>query len=263
MPMPTIAILADIHSNLIAFKAVLKDVMKSGAERIIFLGDIVGYGSHPAECVDLVRKLGGECVMGNHDEEIKVCRKPGFQFADPDWRENDYAAGLVHSSQHLNEGQAAWIAGLPYWLQIPGGVVAHASLDHPTVFNYIEDEESAAPTLALLKRCPQPVGFFGHTHIQRVFTEPGQSVEWHESGRFTIPQGVACAVTVGSVGQPRQPNDLRACWALWDPETRTVELRRVHYDRVAAARQVVAAGLPLDGALRLLAPGEEKELLVG
>lgn len=258
--MPKIALLADIHSNLIAFKAVLNDVKESGAGQIVFLGDIVGYGSHPAECVNLVRKLGGHCVMGNHDEEVKVCRKPGFQFDDPNWRENEVEAGLVHSAHELDPDQAEWIARLPYWLQIKGGVVAHASLDDPSVFNYIEDDESAAPTLALLKECPEPVGFFGHTHIQRVFTEPGQSVQWLEPGRFTIPQGVACAVTVGSVGQPRQPNDLRACWVLWEPETRTVELRRVHYDRVAAAKKVMAAGLPLEGALRLLAPGEEKDL---
>jgi len=64
-PMSTIAILSDIYSNLTAFKAVLRDVKESGARQIIFLGDIVGYGSHPAECVEWVRKLGGHCVMGN------------------------------------------------------------------------------------------------------------------------------------------------------------------------------------------------------
>lgn len=261
--MPKIALLADIHSNLIAFKAVLNDVRQSGAERIIFLGDIVGYGSHPAECVDLVRKLGGECVMGNHDHAVRACRAPGFQFDFPDWQDSDYAAGLMHSARELSDDQSDWLASLPYWLQIPGGIVAHASLDDPSYFNYIEDDETAAPSLDLLNQCPEPVGFFGHTHVQRLFTQPGHSYQCHEPGKYTLPQGVACAVTVGSVGQPRQPGDLRACWTLWDPETRAIELRRVHYDRVQAARQVLAAGLPMEGALRLLAAGEERELFAG
>lgn len=108
--MPKIALLADIHSNLIAFKAVLKDVLQCGAERTIFLGDIVGYGSHPAECVDLVRKLGGECVMGNHDQALGIFRKAGYEPPQRNWREDDYAAGLMHSARALNGHHAAWIA---------------------------------------------------------------------------------------------------------------------------------------------------------
>ena len=75
--MSEIAILSDIHTNLPALEAVLRDVDQSEAGRIVFLGDIVGYGASPAECVDLVRKHGGECVMGNHDLAIKRIRMRG------------------------------------------------------------------------------------------------------------------------------------------------------------------------------------------
>ena len=75
--MSKIALLSDIHSNLPAFQAVLRDVRVSGANQIVFLGDIVGYGASPAKCVDLVRKLGGKCVMGNHEPATLAVRKLG------------------------------------------------------------------------------------------------------------------------------------------------------------------------------------------
>jgi diadenosine tetraphosphatase ApaH/serine/threonine PP2A family protein phosphatase len=260
--MPPIAILSDIHSNLIALQAVLREVKDSGATRIVFLGDIVGYGSHPAECVEWVRRLGGECVMGNHDVALKTYRRPGFLPAQPNWRDDDFAAGLMHSAKALDEGQAAWMAQLPYWMQIPGGVAAHASLDDLSLFNYIEDAGSAAPTLALLEKCPEPVGFFGHTHLQEVYPNAAEGVEWMGEQRFRIKKGMPCVVMVGSVGQNRHESDRRACWALWHPDTRIVEFRQVEYDRKEAARKILEAGLPKNGALRLLAKGEEESLFV-
>ena len=100
--MRKIAILTDIHANLPAFVAVLLDVQASGAERVVFLGDIVGYGASPAECVDWVRKLGGVCVMGNHDVEIRAVRKRGGSFRDPDWKNCGYQAGLAHAAECLD-----------------------------------------------------------------------------------------------------------------------------------------------------------------
>jgi len=255
--MPPIAILSDIHSNLIALNAVLRDVMASGAKHIVFLGDIVGYGARPSECVELVRKLGGHCVMGNHDQAMKECRKPGFKFDKANWQEHDYEAGLMHSAKQINEEQAAWIAGLPYWLQIAGGVVAHASLNDIGSFKYIEDGESAAPTIALLKKCPEPVGFFGHTHLQEVYPEIPDGIEMLDERSFRIREGDPCVVMVGSVGQNRHEADRRACWTLWHHEERIVEFRQMEYDRLEAARQIIAAGLPMNGARRLLAAGEE------
>ncbi len=252
-----IAILSDIHSNLTAFKAVMKDVLASGAEEVVFLGDIVGYGSHPAECVKLVRVFGGKCVKGNHDRDAVVCRTPGFKFAQPNWEEDDYAAGLVHSAKQLDEEAAEWLRGLPYWGEIEGAVVAHGSLDEPGEFNYVECEETAEPSLELLGRHHLKVVFLGHTHWQRVFVEGGKELEWPGEGRFRVPAGTACAVTVGAVGQPRHVDDARACWTLWTPELSEVEFRRVEYDREKAAREIVAAGLPRKAAERLFLPWEE------
>ncbi len=259
--MPKIALLSDIHANLPALEAVLREVKSSGAEDIVFLGDIVGYGASPAECVKWVRKLSGQMVIGNHDAALGVYRKSGYEPPQTNWRRDDYACGLMHAVKTVPNEDLDWLLAQPYRFGIPGAIVAHASLDDPDLFNYIEDQESSDPSLELLAKFPDPVGFFGHTHIQRVFTTNDHSVEWLSKEKFHIEAGEPCVITVGSVGQPREEDNRKASWALWDPEHRTVEFRRTEYDRLKAARDIVNAGLPLDAALRLLEPEEMKLFL--
>lgn len=254
--MPTIALLSDVHSNLVALEAVLRDVAKSGAAEVYFLGDIVGYGAQPVECVRWVRKLGSRCVMGNHEAAMIRYRQPGFEPSRSDWQEDEYAAGLMHSARALNDDQAAWAQALPWWGRIPGAVVAHASLNEPNAFHYIEDAASAGPTLALLQNDHDPVGFFGHTHLQEFFAADPAGVEVLGDDRYRIHGNTPCAVMVGSVGQSRHEADRRACWTLWNPDAREFCFRQVDYDRREAARRIIQAGLPESGAFRLLAPDE-------
>jgi predicted phosphodiesterase len=256
--MSRIAILSDIHGNLPAFKAVLRDVQQSGATSLVFLGDIVGYGASPAQCVALVRKLGGHCVMGNHDEVIDVVRKPGFAFRDRAWKKCGYQAGLAHAAKDLDDDQAAWLAALPFTTVLPGAIAAHGSLDRPMAFNYIQDAASALPTLELLRERDTEgmVGFFGHTHETGVFSDRDELLEWHDDSRVQIPACLACAVTVGAVGQPRHPTDRRACWVLWDPDERVVEFHKTEYQRLQAAQDIGRAGLPMESAGRLLTDAE-------
>lgn len=250
--MSKIAILSDIHANLPAFEAVLRDVEESGAESIVFLGDIVGYGASPAECVDLVRKHGGCCLMGNHDMEIRRVRRSGCTFQDPDWKNCGYQAGLAHAARCLDAGQADWLAGLPYRMKISGAVAAHASLMEPEAFDYIEDAESAAPTLEMLRKERTKTGFFGHTHAAEIFADDPGSLEWLDAARVRIPPGVSCVVTVGSVGQPRHPTDRRATWVLWNPDEGLMEFRKTEYNRFQAVQDIINAGLPVESAMRLL-----------
>lgn len=259
--MPKIALLSDIHANLPALEAVLREVKSSGAEAIVFLGDIVGYGAQPAECVQWVRKLSGKIVIGNHDEDLRILRKPGYEPPQTNWRRDGYACGLMHAVKTLSDEDMDWLLAQPYSFDISGAIVAHASLDDPHFFNYIEDQESADPSLDLLAKLSNPVGFFGHTHIQKVFSCNPEAVEWLGKDKFYIDAGEPCAVTVGSVGQPREDDNRKASWALWDPELRIVEFRRTDYDRLKAARSIVNAGLPLDAAIRLLEPEEMRIFL--
>lgn len=259
--MPTIAILSDIHCNLPALEAVLREVAQCGAEHTVFLGDIVGYGGSPSECVNLVRKAGGACVMGNHDFEIQSVRKRGCTFRDPDWKCFEYEAGLAHSAKCLDADQAQWLAALPYRMKLPGAIAAHGSLDEPEAFNYIKDAESAAPTLAILKKESAKVGFFGHTHVQDIFVEEFDALEWLDATRVKIPAGVACAVIVGAVGRPHSDAEGRAAWVLWNPEDGVVEFRKTPYNRLLAARAIALAGLPMESSLILLTAKEFVEVL--
>lgn len=260
--MERIAILSDIHANFPAFKAVLRDVRESGADQIVFLGDIVGYGASPAECVALVRELGGICVMGNHDVVIRSIRERRSGFADPDWTTCGYQAGLAHAAKQLSPDQAKWLDGLPLHQMIDGAWIAHGSFHQPGNFNYIEDAASARPTLQALQKERVNMGFFGHTHLPNIFTDDSAGLEWIDGKSVRIPSGVSCAVTVGSVGQPRHRTDRRASWVLWKPSERVVEFRVTDYDRIMAANDIVMAGLPIGSALRLLSGEEAKAFLI-
>ena len=254
--MESIALITDIHANLPAFKNVLRDVQESGATEIVFLGDIVGYGGSPAECVHLVRALGGKCVMGNHDFEMGKYRKRRYLTRDSLRNEDGYIAGLILAARTLPEQDADWLAKLPYTDTIKEAHVAHGSLDDPEAFDYILGVKSAKNTLAILAKKKHKIGFFGHTHQPKVFSEDDTKLDWINETTVRIPEGLACAVTVGSCGQPRTPDDLRACWALWKPVERVVEFKRTEYSRLHAAQDIGKAGLPLESAARLLNDSE-------
>jgi len=224
--MSKIAILADIHANLPALEAVLRDVEKSGATRIVFLGDIIGYGMDAKECVDLVRRHGGECVMGNHEMAFLRIRKAGNKALPPGWEKSGYFTGIVRAVETLSQGDASWIASLPFTLKIPGAIVAHANLHEPEGFEGITDLEAAAATLAELDRGLEKVGFFGHTHVQRVFCSEPDKIQWLDDGSFYVSEITSCMTMVGSVGEPLEENDPLAAWVLWNSEERVVELRK-------------------------------------
>ena len=199
--------------------------------------------------------------MGNHDVEIQSVRKRGCTFRDPDWKCLEYEAGLAHSARCLDAAQAQWLAALPYRMRLPGAIAAHGSLDEPEAFNYIVGSESAAPTLAVLKGEPVKVGFFGHTHVQDIFSEEFDALEWLDATRVKIPVGLACAVTVGAVGRPYKDAECRAAWVLWDPEEGVVEFRKTNYNRREAARAIALAGLPMESSLVLLRAEEVTHIL--
>jgi len=100
------------------------------------------------------------------------------------------------------------------------------------------------------------VGFFGHTHASVVFHDNRERLGWLDESRVRIVPGGFCAVTVGSVGQPRHPTDKRATWVLWNPDERIIGFRKTRYDRHRAVQDIIDAGLPLESALKLLTSAE-------
>jgi predicted phosphodiesterase len=257
-----IALLSDVHANLPALRAVLDEVARDGIGRIAWLGDVVGYGAHPRECVEVARAHGGVAVRGNHDWYALQLAGAGSRGLGPGWEQNPVWAGVVHAAEQLAEEDWDWLVELPLVAELPGAVLAHAALHDAGDWPYLLDAGRAALTWEVMRRRGRSLGFFGHTHRQRWFADrraPGYPQERGE-GRLWIPEHALCTVVVGSVGQPRD-GDSRASWAVWDPAAREVEFRRTGYPALEAARAILAAGLPLHSALRLLDAREARELL--
>lgn len=132
---------------------------------------------------------------------------------------------------------------------LPGAQLAHAALHDMEEWPYLSTPSDATPTLALLD---QPVGFFGHTHQTQLFFDrarPGRP-SWNAKGWIEVPEDGRCAITVGSVGQPRD-GDPRAGWVIWDSDRRIVHLKKTKYPEDKAAAAILDAGLPAHSAKRL------------
>jgi len=236
------AVFSDVHSNLEALQAVLAEMELLGLERRVCLGDIVGYGADPAECLELVRSLNCPVIQGNHDqlvagngqlEGISETAKSGMEFA----------------RERLSIEQRAYLANLPMTLIDQGCEFVHASLDQPEGWWYVLRPEDA---LLHFEAQTQPVCFCGHTHVPFV---------WHSdpSGKLDVAQGTGAVrlpptgkalINVGSVGQPRDRR-AEACYAIYDLAAKRVEFRRVPYNVAKAKRKILKANLPRFAAQRL------------
>ncbi|MEI6034069.1 MAG: metallophosphoesterase family protein [Verrucomicrobiae bacterium] len=238
-----LAVLSDIHSNLEALSAVLKDLKAQKVEQIVCLGDIVGYASDPGECLQAIRKLGCQTLLGNHDEAACL--------PDPPQNLNDTAvAGIVFAAAQLTGSDRSWLLSLPRNLEIGGAAFTHASLAKPCGWHYILTGEAA---LSHFAEQPTPVAFCGHTHKPMVWIQDssgGPLTQSPGAGVVALPQGGKALVNVGAVGQPRD-GDPRASYVIYRPDRATVEFRRVGYDIPRTMKKILRANLPGFTAQRL------------
>jgi predicted phosphodiesterase len=229
------AILGDIHSNLTALEAVLADLEKQGgAGEVWCLGDIVGYGPDPHECLEIVRSHCSLCVAGNHD--LAAIGK-----LDISTFNQDAANAARWSGRQLNEDEIRFLAGLPLKIEQGDFTLVHGSPREP-VWEYILCAREAEENLACFKTryC-----LIGHSHMSLYF----KSDEICSSGR---PRAGALLqllnyryiINPGGVGQPRD-SDPRAAYAIYDSEAATLVFHRVSYDIIEVQRRMQQAGLPL------------------
>ena len=251
--MPTVALLSDIHANVHALRAVLDEVARLKIDQVVFCGDIVGYGPHPAECVKLVRETGGMGVLGNHDfYTVAASSQPGALPSDPESLCNPVLAGIHYAVNHLDQDAIEWLGALPRAIAIPGGVVAHNALHDLEHWPYLHGFKDALPTLEILERIQIDIGFFGHTHRQEWFCLPGNpGNEPCTESPCQLLDTTVYAVVVGSVGQPRT-GDTRAAWTVWDSDARCFEFHQTVYPNDQTAKDIHEAGLPASSARRLL-----------
>ncbi len=209
------AILSDIHANLHALEAVLSDIEKNNPERIICLGDVVGYGAYPNECLELIHQHVDKVIAGNHDHAAVGLTDIGAfnQFA--------FHAALW-TRKVLTREHNQYLRGLPLDHQEFNIYFVHASPLLPEQWFYIFSDFDAEHAMA---HAPTATVFIGHTHV------PND----HRTRRGRL-------INVGSVGQPRD-GDPRAAYTLFDSETGERRLIRLTYNLQAAGKAILNAGL--------------------
>jgi predicted phosphodiesterase len=239
-----VAIFTDIHSNLPALTAVLDDIRRCRATQMVCLGDIVGYGAEPMQCVEVVRKLRCVVIRGNHDEAAAHAK------AMRGW--NDMAReGLKYSRARLTVEEKKWLATLPLLAEVHNATLVHGSLDRPADFNYVADRAEAE---AHFRHQERDIAFCGHSHVPGIWTCDGSGKLRHYTGegRASVKSGGRVLVNAGSVGQPRD-GDPRASWVMYLPDENAFEIHRVVYDIGRAQQSILNAALPPLLAARLAA----------
>jgi len=237
-------ILSDIHANLEAHQAVLEDA-RGKYDRILCLGDLVGYGADPNAIVEWARKNVTAIIRGNHDR-VSAAGDPGAPDEMETFNPAAQASTVWTRNSLLPENRA-------YLERLPRGPLPYEGLDliHGSPADedeYVITASDAAPLLELLGA---QLTFFGHTHRQGAFRLSRRAIVQIAPDRtLGIEAKYFYLVNSGSVGQPRD-GDPRAAYALYSPEERAVEFCRVAYDVDRAAAKIRAAGLPDFLAARL------------
>lgn len=251
------AILSDIHGNLEALRAVLADIESRGITEIVCLGDVIGYGPNPRECLDLIR--GADIlVRGNHEDAVLSGDAASFNVRarrSVEWtREQVLGEGVPEEEAPAVEGAAPremsyrdLIAGFELSVKDPENeavLYVHGSPRKP-VREYVTPRDSMKPKkMKAIFELIESICFVGHTHAPGVFTEEGYNTPDDLTGIY-MNTGEKALVNVGSVGQPRDSNP-RSCYVTFDMDT--VVYHRVEYD-VEAVVAKVRSSTALDNSL--------------
>ena len=235
--MPT-AVISDIHGNVDALQGVLADIENRGVERIICLGDIIGYGPDPLACLDLVRERCEFAMMGNHD--FAVLYEPTMFNASAEqaafWTRAQFEQ---EPDVDLRRERFEYLGGLLIRCWHEGSLFVHASPRRPINEYIFPDDVIAAPNkMASIFDRIETRAFCGHTHVTGVFTdEPDFYPPGDLGGAYTFRDDEKCIINPGSVGQPRD-RDPRASYAIVHEDR--VEFVRLEYDVPAVVKKITA-----------------------
>lgn len=236
-----IAFISDIHANLPALQAVLTDIAAQQVTEIYCLGDVVGYGGQPAQCVDLLREARIPCLKGNHDSMVAGDAGSLKGIGDATRLAIEWTQSVVSPEQR------SWLGDLPLTMEQADFQAVHAMLETPEEWDYVL---SAAEAGRHFRHQRKSLCFIGHTHCPAFWLE-GETRERDITSIETVFSTRKQVINVGSVGQPRD-RDERACYLIYRPERQDVWWRRVDYDIKAAQQAIMSAGLPSKFAMRLL-----------
>jgi diadenosine tetraphosphatase ApaH/serine/threonine PP2A family protein phosphatase len=231
------AIISDIHSNAEALRAVLGDIRKRQITEIVCLGDVIGYGPDPRECIELVRDCD-TIILGNHEEAVLTGDSAAFNSRARravDWTREELMGEKVPEEDA--KGLREFLEGFRIDADIEGIRYIHGSPRNPTR-EYINPRDIRnRKKMEAIFAAVESVCFVGHTHLPGVFTEEGFSSPQELLGPYMLDGNEKAIINVGSVGQPRD-GDLRACYATFEVDT--VVFRRVEYDPAPVVARIRA-----------------------
>lgn len=236
------AVISDIHGNLEALLAVWEYIKSRRVEidKVICLGDIVGYGADPGECISLTREISDVILAGNHD--FAVCEQTDIN------NFNDYAKEAVLWSRNtLNDDEIRFLKNLPLKFREENISFVHSSLYRPESWRYLSGPGNTYVDFQIME---DEILFVGHTHVRLIFEDTGENVKMLNHGEFSLDSDKKYIINPGSVGQPRD-RDPRAAFMIYDSNKKYAQGLRVEYDIEKAKSKILKAGLPNVLATRL------------
>lgn len=226
------AIISDLHSNIEALEAVKVSIEKERVDAVVCLGDIVGYGANPSECVSMLKRMEPEVVLlGNHDDAT-VGR------TDINYFNINARRAIIWTGGHIGDEEVKYLEGLPLVGRIDGAVLVHSSLVDPSGWDYVLTAGAASRCFDFME---EPICFIGHSHSPVIFGRESCTVP--DGEHVMVLEDGKLVVNVGSVGQPRD-GDPRSRYLIYDSTGRTISYRAVEYDVETAREKIIQAGLP-------------------
>ena len=230
------AVISDIHSNIQALKAVFRDIAGQRIDRVISLGDVVGYGPNPAEVIDLLSDVGSDVVLGNHDAAVAG-------YFPIDKFNSEAKSAIEWTTSTLTERELEFLRKQPLEIIFENSRFAHAGFENSASFSYIINEEDAISSFNV---CNEQLLFTGHSHIPGIFVIGNSGVpHWLPPLDFQAENEKRYIINVGSVGYPRD-NDFRASYCIFDTSNRDIYFRKVPFDLEALKKSLLNNGLYAD-----------------
>ena len=221
--MSRIAIISDIHGNLEALEAVLGDIETQNVSATYCLGDVIGYGPNPCECIDRCRDLN-LCLLGNHDNGA-LFDPEGFSSGAE--RAIFWTRDQIENNSNGNRGRWAFLSQLPRTFRNGTTMYVHGSPRSPLCEYVFPEDIYNERKIERIFSFIQQYCFQGHTHVPGVFTDDCRYLSPRDIGNDYLLGKQKVMINVGSVGQPRD-NDSRGCYVVLDDDR--VQFRRVEYD---------------------------------
>jgi predicted phosphodiesterase len=225
---------SDVHSNLEALRSVAEDFQKEKLEKIFFLGDAVGYGPDPNECVELIQQLSTKPLMGNHDYAA-------LDMMETSWF-NQYAREAIEwTKDKLNEDNFQILSDYVMDNRFQIFHMVHSTPKDPQSWDYIFDLDEAEENFGFFQAL---VCLVGHSHRPFIIKKYNDKHCFlHEDNSVKIEGEFKYLINIGAVGQPRD-GDNRACYLIYDDEGKVARLKRVSYDIKKTQNKMKKAKLP-------------------